>query len=112
MLRLEGNTALESGVIGPAVWQTRKALQSEVRSVQWAGLHAAMMLLHAALLIRQQPHQVGVQQHSPPTGSTLLNELYSQVGRLGWVGIVVVVLILFSWLSWMVFFICICVCVR
>lgn len=55
------------------------AINSSLLTVQNAGLHSAMYLLHAALLIRRQPYQQQLQQHSPPTGSSLLNELYTFV---------------------------------
>ncbi|CAH8439873.1 unnamed protein product [Schistosoma haematobium] len=61
----------------PAVKQTMNAINSSLLTVQNAGLHSAMYLLHAALLIRRQPYQQQLQQHSPPTGSSLLNELYT-----------------------------------
>ncbi|KAF5398155.1 hypothetical protein PHET_08942 [Paragonimus heterotremus] len=70
---------LHSVNLEPAVQQTRLALDCPVIPIQTAGLHSAMWLLHAALLIRTQPHQRQMQQHSPPTGSPLLNELYSQM---------------------------------
>ncbi|KAA3672823.1 uncharacterized protein DEA37_0001409 [Paragonimus westermani] len=70
---------LHSANLEPAVQQTRLALDCSVIPIQTAGLHSALWLLHAALLIRTQPHQRQMQQHSPPTGSSLLNELYSQV---------------------------------
>ncbi|XP_018647817.1 LOW QUALITY PROTEIN: putative zinc finger protein [Schistosoma mansoni] len=61
----------------PAVKQTMNAINSSLLTVQNAGLHSAMYLLHTALLIRRQPYQQQLQQHSPPTGSSLLNELYT-----------------------------------
>ncbi|KAF8567882.1 hypothetical protein P879_07669 [Paragonimus westermani] len=70
---------LHSANLEPAVQQTRLALDCSMIPIQTAGLHSALWLLHAALLIRTQPHQRQMQQHSPPTGSSLLNELYSQV---------------------------------
>ncbi|CAL8083491.1 unnamed protein product [Calicophoron daubneyi] len=70
---------LHPAALEPAVRQTLLALQSNLTPVQDAGMEAAIFLLHAALLIRAQPHQRQMQQHSPPTGSPLLNELYSQV---------------------------------
>ncbi|TGZ73134.1 hypothetical protein CRM22_001692 [Opisthorchis felineus] len=70
---------LQPGSLDLAVRQTLMALQSNQITLQNAGLQAAMWLLHAALLVRAQPHQSQLQQHSPPTGSPVLNELYSQL---------------------------------
>ena len=70
---------LQASSIEPAVKQVISALHSSLSSLQDAALHGAMFLLHTALLIRTQPHQQQLQQHSPPTGSPLLNDLYSQV---------------------------------
>ncbi|OON15160.1 hypothetical protein X801_09041, partial [Opisthorchis viverrini] len=70
---------LQPGSLDLAVRQTLMALQSNQITLQNAGLQAAMWLLHAALLVRSQPHQSQLQQHSPPTGSPVLNELYSQL---------------------------------
>ncbi|CAH8508850.1 unnamed protein product [Dicrocoelium dendriticum] len=70
---------LHSSSLEPAVRQTIHALQSTVIPIQDAGLQASMWLLHSAILIRTQPHQSHLQQHSPPTGSSVLNELYTQV---------------------------------
>ncbi|TNN16187.1 Huntingtin isoform 2 [Schistosoma japonicum] len=70
---------LQSTSLEPAVKQTKNAINSSLLTVQNAGLHSAMYLLHAALLIRTQPYQQQLQQHSPPTGSPLLNELYTHL---------------------------------
>ncbi|VDP99442.1 unnamed protein product, partial [Trichobilharzia regenti] len=69
---------LQSNSLEPAVKQTLNTINSSLLTVQNAGLHSSMYLLHAALLIRTQPHQQQLQQHSPPTGSPLLNDLYTQ----------------------------------
>ncbi|GAA56505.1 huntingtin [Clonorchis sinensis] len=75
----ENMELLQPGSLDLAVRQTLMALQSNQITLQNAGLQAAMWLLHAALLVRAQPHQSQLQQHSPPTGSPVLNELYSQL---------------------------------
>ncbi|CAH8434723.1 unnamed protein product [Heterobilharzia americana] len=67
---------LQSNSLEPAVKQSMNAINSSLLTVQNAGLHSSMYLLHTALLIRTQPYQQQLQQHSPPTGSILLNELY------------------------------------
>ncbi|TPP57130.1 Huntingtin, partial [Fasciola gigantica] len=70
---------LHEATLEPVVRQILAVLQTNVTILQDVGLQASMLLLHAALLIRAQPHQRQTQQHSPPTGSPSLNELYSQV---------------------------------
>ncbi|THD25507.1 hypothetical protein D915_003668 [Fasciola hepatica] len=70
---------LHEATLEPVVRQILAVLQTNVTILQDVGLQASMLLLHAALLIRAQPHQRQTQQHSPPTGSPSLNELYSQI---------------------------------
>ncbi|CAH8435652.1 unnamed protein product [Schistosoma turkestanicum] len=73
----KNSCVLQSNSLEPAVKQTMNAINSSLLTIQNAGLHSAMYLLHAALLIRRQPYQQQLQQHSPPTGSSLLNVLYT-----------------------------------